>query len=108
MSQTYQHNERPGPMRNPAFHVPQEEKWLCGHGDAPASMPSPPEQGKLAAHAVLVEEVGKQVVLARPGDHRGDGDGRLLVAPAKLCTLVSGTDRVMGRLFMGSMTTPRP
>ena len=68
----------------------------------------PPEQGKLAAHAVLVEEVGKQVVLARPGEHRGDGDGRLLVAPAKLCTLVSGTDRVMGRLVTGSMTTPRP
>ena len=39
MSQTYQHNERPGPMRNPAFHVPQEEKWLCGHGDVHAVSP---------------------------------------------------------------------
>lgn len=54
MSQTYQHNERPGPMRNPAFHVLQEEKRLCGHGDAPASIPSPLEQGKLAAHTVFV------------------------------------------------------
>lgn len=61
-------------MRNPAFHVSQEEKRLCGHGDAPASIPSPPEQGKLAAHAVLVKEVGKQVVLPRPGNHGGDGD----------------------------------
>lgn len=54
MTQTYQHNERPGPMRNPAFHVLQEEKRLCGHGDAPASIPSPLEQGKLAAHTVFV------------------------------------------------------
>ena len=42
-------------------------------------MPSPPEQGKLAAHTVLVEEVGKQVVLPRPGDHRGDGDELIVI-----------------------------